>query len=183
MKRLSKNFYIVICSLAMIFLLGSSAIAQSQKKINKLKRESDEAKAEFLKQDPGMSKFFNGAYGYVIFPNVGKGGFVVGGASGMGIVYEKGNKVGHAKLKQLSIGFQAGGQAYREVIFFETKTDLDRFKSGNFEFSAQASAVVVSTGISADAKYSEGVSVFTMPKGGLMYEASIGGQKFSYDKF
>jgi lipid-binding SYLF domain-containing protein len=87
-----------------------------------------------------------------------------------------------AKLSQLSIGFQAGGQAYREVIFFETKNELDRFKESRFEFSAQASAVAVTAGASANVKYTDGVMVFTMQKGGLMYEASVGGQQFKFNK-
>ena len=87
-----------------------------------------------------------------------------------------------AKLSQLSIGFQAGGQAYREVIFFESKNNLERFKSSQFEFSAQASAVAVTAGASANVKYAEGVLVFTALKGGLMYEASVGGQKFKFNK-
>ena len=129
-----------------------------------------------------MKGLFESAYGYVIFPNVGKGGIGVGGAAGNGVVYEKDVMVGMAKLSQVSIGLQAGGQAYREIIFFESKKELDRFKNSQFEFSAQASAVAAKAGTSANAKYTNGVMVFTMQKGGLMYEASIGGQKFKFNK-
>lgn len=129
-----------------------------------------------------MKTLFDKAYGYVIFPNVGKGGFGVGAASGNGAVYEHKKCIGMAKLSQLSIGFQAGGQAYREVIFFESKKEMEQFKESRFEFSAQVSAVAVSEGASANVKYTDGVMVFTMQKGGLMYEASIGGQKFKFSK-
>jgi lipid-binding SYLF domain-containing protein len=111
---------------------------------------------------------------------VGKGGIGVGGAAGNGVAYEKGAKAGMAKLTQVTVGFQWGGQAYREVIFFESKADMDRFKQNKIELSAQASAVAATVGASANAKYREGVMVFTQQKGGLMYEASIGGQKLKF---
>ena len=159
-----------------------NSFAQSEAKKEELKTESAEAKTAFLKEDDGMAKFFNNSYGYVIFPNVGKGGLGVGGAAGNGVVYEQGNMIGYAKLTQVSIGFQAGGQAYREVIFFETADEMNRFKANKIEFSAQVSAVAAASGASANAKYIEGVAVFTMAKGGLMYEASVGGQKFKFNK-
>lgn len=112
-----------------------------------------------------MSSLFSSSYAYVIFPNVGKGGLGIGGAAGNGIVYRNGVAIGSAKMKQLTIGFQAGGQAYREVIFFESQNDLDRFKEDKFELSAQASAVAVTEGASANVKYREGVMIFTQTKG------------------
>jgi lipid-binding SYLF domain-containing protein len=115
-----------------------------------------------------------------VFPTVGKGAVGVGGAYGKGVVYQQGEVVGYCDLSQGTVGLQLGGQAYREIIFFEYKEALDWFKTGNFAFSAQASAVAVNEGASADAKYDRGVAVFTMTKGGLMFEASIGGQKFGY---
>ena len=154
---------------------------QSEAKKNKIIADSKTAKEAFIKKDGLLKSVFATAYGYVIFPNVGKGGLGVGGAAGNGTVYEQNNIVGMAKLSQLTIGFQAGGQAYSEVIFFESKTELDGFKESKFEFSAQASAVAVTAGASANAKYTDGVMVFTMAKGGLMYEASVGGQKFKYE--
>jgi lipid-binding SYLF domain-containing protein len=111
---------------------------------------------------------------------VGKGGLGVGGALGNGAVYEKGKLIGMAKLTQLNIGFQAGGQAYREVIFFENEEVLNNFKEDKVQLSAQASAVVANQGAAANAKYKNGVMVFTHVKGGLMYEASVGGQKFNF---
>lgn len=178
MKNLNNIWLIVIiCVLNTTLLFG-----QTTAKINKIIADSQSAKTEFIKSDPLMKALFDKAYGYVIFPNVGKGGFGVGGAAGNGVVYEQNKRVGMAKLSQVSIGFQAGGQAYREVIFFESKNEMDRFKESRFEFSAQASAVAVTEGASANVKYTNGVMVFTMQKGGLMYEASIGGQKFKFNK-
>lgn len=144
-------------------------------------REVAEAIAAFKNRDSSMEVFFDEAYGYAVFPTVGKGGIGIGGAYGKGKVYRKGKQIGRTKLMQATIGFQLGGQAYREIIFFKDKKALDHFTSGNFEFSAQASAVAVTAGAATDADYSDGVAVFTLPKGGLMYEASVGGQKFSYD--
>ncbi|MFV5689670.1 YSC84-related protein [Flavobacterium sp. ZT3R25] len=178
MKNLNIIWVIVMaCVLNIAPILG-----QSTAKKNKIIADSKTAKAEFIKSDPLMKALFEKASGYVIFPNVGKAGLGIGGAAGNGVVYENGKMIGMAKLSQLSIGFQAGGQAYREVIFFETKKELERFKQSRFEFSAQASAVAVTEGASANVKYTEGVMVFTMQKGGLMYEASIGGQKFKFNK-
>lgn len=168
--------------LLILAFIASSITTNAQSKKEKLIGDSKEAKSEFLKADPKMAGVFGNAYGYVILPNVGKGAIGVGGASGNGIVYEKGKVAGMASMKQVSIGFQLGGQAYREIIFFETKKDLDRFKENRVEFSAQVSAVAATAGASANAKYVEGVMVFTMQKGGLMYEASVGGQKFKYEK-
>jgi lipid-binding SYLF domain-containing protein len=170
------------------FLLISTALTlpvaiNAQSSNTRLLTDAKEAKADFIKNDGLMKSLFDNSYGYVIFPNVGKGAAGVGGAAGNGILFRKGSSVGKASLKQISVGFQFGGQVYREVIFFEDKAAFDRFKENKFEFSAQASAVAVTAGVSANVKYSDGVMVFTQQKGGLMYEASIGGQKFSYTPF
>ena len=142
--------------------------------------DSKEAKASFLKADPSMENLFKHAVGYAIFPNVGKGGAGVGGAAGKGAVYEKGIPVGTAQMLQATVGAQAGGQAYREIIFFENKDAADRFMRNKVEFSGQASAIAVKAGTSANANYRDGVVVFSQEKGGLMLEASLGGQKFTY---
>jgi lipid-binding SYLF domain-containing protein len=136
--------------------------------------------AKFKEKDPRVAKAFESAYGYAIFPTVGKGAIGLGGARGKGGVFELGTKVGTTTLTQVTIGFQLGGQAYSEVVFFKDKTALDDFKRGNFEVSAQASAVALNARASGDLPYNKGVAIATMAKGGLMYEASVGGQKFSY---
>jgi lipid-binding SYLF domain-containing protein len=148
------------------------------------------------------ASFFGKSYGYAVFPNVGKGGLGVGGAYGEGRVYEHGAHVGDTKMMQLSVGFQAGGQGYSQIIFFQDKRAIDEFKSGNFEFGANVNAVVITaaasgtagtTGASAGAsagkkdatnagEWYKGMAVFQIVKGGLMYEASVSGQKFSFER-
>ncbi len=176
-----KNFKIIGVALLALVINIRPLFGQSKSKKNKIIADCETAKAEFIENDGLMKGLFDSAYGYVIFPNVGKGGLGIGAAAGNGVVYEQGKIVGMAKLSQVSIGFQAGGQAYREVIFFESKKELERFKDSRFEFAAQASAVAVTEGASGNVKYTDGVMVFTMQKGGLMYEASIGGQKFKFN--
>ena len=136
--------------------------------------------AKFKEKDPGLAKVFAEAHGYAIYPTVGKGAIGIGGAHGKGEVYERGVLIGTSSLSQVSIGFQLGGQAYSEVIFFKDKTALDDFKRGNFELDAQASAVALTARASRDLAYNRGVAIVTMAKGGLMYEASVGGQKFTF---
>ena len=145
--------------------------------------EAKQAIAEFKKADPSMKRFFDSAHAYAVFPTVGKGGIGIGGAYGKGIVFRDGKAIGDTSLTQVTIGFQLGGQAYREIIFFRDAATLNNFKKGNFELSAQASAVAATLGASADADFEGGVAVFTLAKGGLMYEASAGGQKFSFTPY
>ena len=136
-----------------------------------------------FKKISSLKPYFKKARGYAVFPNIGKGGFGIGGARGKGEVFEKGNVIGSTVLTQVSIGFQLGGQAFSQIIFFKDKKSLDRFTEGNFEFGASASAALITEGANASADYSDGVAVLTFSKGGLMYEASIGGQKFSYEEY
>jgi len=136
--------------------------------------------AKFKQKDPGMEKIFSDAVGYAVFPTVGKGAIGVGGARGKGWVYQGGAIVGKTALTQVTIGFQLGGQAYSEIVFFQTKQALDNFKLGHLKLDAQASAIALTARASADLAYRNGVAIVTMAKGGLMYEASVGGQKFSY---
>lgn len=152
-------------------------------------------------RDAGESgKYFDSAYGYAIFPTIGKGGIGIGGAHGTGRVYKGGRYVGDTSMTQLTIGFQLGGQAFSQAIFFQDARAFDEFTGGNFEFGAQATAVAITAGASAATtttgssagvsggknnantvgQYYKGMATFTVAKGGLMYEASIGGQKFSY---
>lgn len=163
---------------ALLFLaIGLNAQTSKDQKIIK---DASKAKDKLMKMEVGLDQFFTNSAGYVIFPNVGKGGFIIGGASGNGVVYENGTMIGMADLKKLSVGLQAGGQAITEVIFFETAADLAEFKDGDYEFSAEASAVALKSGVSVNAKYKDGVAVFALPKAGLMADASVGGQKFEY---
>jgi len=139
------------------------------------------ALSKFKEKDPKVQKFIDASSGYVVIPTVGKGGLGVGGARGKGVLYEGGAVTAVVTLTQLSFGFQAGGQAYSEFIFFEDQATLDSFKRGNYELNAQASAVAVTAGASADAEFNGGMAIFTQAKGGLMYEAAVGGQKFKVE--
>ncbi|MFD1314075.1 lipid-binding SYLF domain-containing protein [Namhaeicola litoreus] len=144
---------------------------------------ADEVKSgmkELIKEDPSLSKYFANAYGYAIFPKITKAGLGIGGAGGEGLVFEKGTVIGKATLMQATFGLQAGGQQYREVVFFEDKAALDRFTNGKFKFSGEASAVALEKGVSADIAYQDGVAIITDPMGGVMAEASVGTQKFKY---
>jgi lipid-binding SYLF domain-containing protein len=135
---------------------------------------------EIKQADPEIQRFFDNSAGFAVFPSVGKAGIGVGGALGDGLVIVNDKVVGTTKLTQLSIGLQLGGQVYSEFIFFKDEVALEQFKRGNFELGAQASAVAATMGASADADYDKGVAIFTHTGGGLMYEASVGGQKFKY---
>lgn len=153
-----------------------------------------------FKQAGASAGFFNSSYAYAVFPTIGKAGFFVGGARGKGRVYEQGRFIGRTTMTQISLGFQLGGQAYSEIIFFQTRRDLARFESRKYALGAQVSAVAITAGASAGAstagtgasasggkkdamtfgRYLGGIAVFTITKGGLMYEAAVAGQKFSY---
>ena len=138
---------------------------------------------DIKKTDPGIEKFLNGAAGYAVYPKVGKGGIGIGGAHGKGLVIVNDKAIANTSLSQVTVGFQLGGQVYSQFVFFEDETSLGHFQRGNFELGAQASAVAVTLGASADANYDKGVAVFTHVSGGLMYEATISGQKFKYEAF
>ena len=183
MKNIRQSLLNYGLLVAAILLVGGMSFGQSKKKVKEIRSDAKEAVAEFIVADWQMEKRFQQAYGYVVFPNVGKGGLGIGGSSGNGVAYLGGVEIGMAKLSMVTIGFQAGGQAFREVIFFENKESMDRFKNNKFEVAAQVSAVAATAGASADADYTGGVMIFTMQKGGLMYEASVGGQKLTYNPF
>ena len=161
----------------------------------------DETKQMF--ENAGITELFKTAYGYALFPTIGKGGFVVGGSYGKGRVYEQGRYVGDASMIQASIGFQFGGTCFSQVVFFEDQRAFAEFVSGNFEFEAEAQATVLTAAAGASAStggssavasgtkndvaisgagYNKGMATYTITKGGLMYEASIGGQKFSFTR-
>jgi lipid-binding SYLF domain-containing protein len=166
-----------------VLLHAGDLAAQKTSKEKKLVIDCDEARKDFIATDRLMQPLFERSYGYAIFPNVDKGGFIVGGAVGSGGVYEGGKPIGTAKLTQVTAGFQAGGQSYREVVFFEDRQALERFKKDEVEFSAGVSAVVAREGAAANPKYRDGVLIFIQVKGGLMLEASMGGQKFNFKAF
>lgn len=176
MKRILPAALII----AALGLPACSTAPSSEADKAELQVNTSKAMDSFRKADPEIQAFIDKAYGYAVFPTVGKGAIGVGGAYGRGEVYEKGKMIGYCDLTQATIGLQLGGQAYSELICFEDKAALDRFTSGEFSFAAQVSAVALHSGASANAKYKDGVAVFTCGEAGLMYEASVGGQKFSF---
>ena len=131
-------------------------------------------------QDPSLQAFLDKAYGYAVFPEVAKGAIGVGGAYGKGEVFERGAKIGYCDVSQATIGLQLGGQVYTEIIAFENKAVLDNFKNGNLRFAGQATAVALKAGAGSNAQYIDGVRVLTVNEEGLMFEAVIGGQTFSF---
>lgn len=145
-----------------------------------LVKDSNEALRLMVEKIPKLESFVNESYGYVVFPKITKAGIGIGGAMGKGIVFKNNEVVGMSKLKQVSVGFQFGGQQYSEIIFFENEESFKKFTNGKLKFDGQASAVAIKKGASVNLAYQSGVAVFTMTKGGLMYEASIGGQHFKY---
>jgi lipid-binding SYLF domain-containing protein len=145
-----------------------------------LHHDVQKAVATFKTTDPSLQKFFDNSAGYVVFPGITKGAVGVGAAHGDGEVIQHGAVIGTTSVTQVTVGAQLGGQQYSEIIFFENKDALESFKGGHFTMAAQVSAVAAAEGASANARYSSGVAVFTVAKGGLMYEASVGGQKFTF---
>ena len=146
---------------------------------NKANFKTIEALKKF-KRIGRLKPYFKEAAGFAVFPNIAKAGLGFGGARGSGEVFENGQVIGSTTVTQLSFGVQLGGQAFSQIIFFQNKRDLDRFTDGNFEFGASASAALITEGANASVDYTNGVAVMTFSKGGLMYEASIGGQKFTF---
>jgi len=163
--------------------------------------EYEDTKKMFV--DAGTSNMFNSAYGYALFPTIGKAGFVVGGAYGKGRVYEQGKHIGNTAMTQATVGFQLGGSGFSQVVFFQDKRALTEFITGNFEFGAEAQATAITAAVGASANtagssatvsggkndastaggsYTKGMATYTITKGGLMYEATVGGQKFSFTK-
>jgi lipid-binding SYLF domain-containing protein len=164
-----------------VFALLFISVSYSQGWKPELEKDSKEALSKMIADAPNLQTYKDQAYGYAVYPKITKAGLVIGGAAGEGVVFQKGNNpVGRSKLKQGSFGLQAGGQQYSEVIFFQHKEAFDKFKNGNLKFNAQASAVAIVPGASFDVAYQDGVAVFTRVKGGLMAEASLGGQHFSF---
>jgi len=182
-------------TLLMIFLVtsfGFTAIAQDEDSKSEndtevmveidegLLADAQEAKAAMIKENKSLEKYFNEATAYAIFPNVGKGALLVGVASGKGVVYSKGKLIGISEMKQVDIGAQIGGEAYREVLFINNDDAVKKFKQNEFAFTAGVSATLIKAGKSLNINFQDGVAVAVMPKAGLMAEASVGGQRFEY---
>ena len=174
-----KKLFAVLITLS---LISAHIYAQDWKPnvSDKLELSVAQAIIKANESDPTLSMWFESAYAYAVYPKVGKGGFIIGGAGGKGLVIHGTTTVGETSLSQVTIGAQIGGQVYAQYIMFKDQTAFEHFTRGNFEMGAQVSAVAITLGASKDAGYDDGVAVFTLADGGLMLEASVGGQKFKY---
>ncbi len=173
---MKQRIKIVLISLFVLFFSASNLWAWDAN----AELKANETLAHFKNRDKSLHNFFLQAYGYAIFPTIGKAGFILGGAHGSGVVYKQGVITGTTEMTQVSVGWQLGAEAYSEIIFFETEQAYKHFVEGNFELGAQASAVAAKSGVAAQTKYDKGIAIFTDYKGGLMAAASVGGQKFSF---
>jgi lipid-binding SYLF domain-containing protein len=180
MTRFNLRTAIAAAAAGVVMMLAGASHATTD---TELVADARTTVATFERTDPGLSAWFSRASGYAVFPGVGKGGLGIGGGHGSGVVFQNGQPIGKTSMTQITVGAQVGGQAFSEVIFFETPQALADFTRGNFEFHGAVSAVALKSGASADAKYKNSVAVFTATKGGMMLEAAIGGQKFKYEPF
>lgn len=171
----------VVASVALMSLaIGCATAPKTESAKANLTDAAEVELKHFYREDPALKNFVDASAGYVVFPEVGKGGLVIGGTYGRGVVYQGGGAIGYADISKVSVGATAGGQTFSEVIVFQTNAALNDFKSGKFAFAADASAVALKSGGAASANYNNGVAVFVDSKGGLMADASIGGQKFTF---
>jgi lipid-binding SYLF domain-containing protein len=177
--KLTTGMALVLTAIAGL-LVGCASAPASRAEQNALLQESAAAMQQMRAEDPALAELVRQSYGYAMFPKVTKGGLVVGGASGQGVVYERAQHVGYCNLSQASVGLQAGAQTFSELLLFENREALDQFKAGSLNFGADASAVVLESGAATNATFVDGVAVMVRPISGAMVEASIGGQQFSY---
>jgi lipid-binding SYLF domain-containing protein len=171
---------ITTAALVLSTLIGCATAPTTPEDRRDLKSAASEALGELKAQDPGLGKFLSSAHGYVVFPRIGKGGYFFGGGYGRGIVYRGGAPVGYADITQATVGLQFGGQAFMELLVFESGRDLQRFTEGRLTLTGNASAVILKTGQAVATQYTDGVAVFVKPIGGAMVEAAVGGQQYSY---
>ena len=171
---------LLFAGLCAVLLAACSGWQPRNGQVDTMSTQVNAAISRFKASDPSLNRFFDNAYGYAVYPSVGKGGFWIGGAHGDGEAYEQGRLIGVTSITQITLGPQIGGQAYSEIIFFRDRDALAVFKTGSLIFSAQISAVAATAGAAKNVSWSNGVAVFTLAEGGLMAEATIGGQKFSF---
>jgi lipid-binding SYLF domain-containing protein len=165
---------------ALGLVAGCATAPKSSSERRSLEARADATLDTMIARDPGLRDVVDRAYGYAVFPEVGKGGLLVGGAYGRGIVYEKGRKVGFVELNQASIGAQLGGQTFSELLVFRDRAALEELKGGDFEIGAGASAVVLTKGAATGARFERGVALFVLPRGGLMVDVSVTGQQLNF---
>lgn len=165
---------------AAMLALIVAAPARAASTVEKLRPDVEHTLTRFKRTDRGIARLIEAAAGYAVFPRIGKGGLLIGGAGGSGLVYDRGKIVGVARMSQITIGAQVGGQVYSQLILFQNAAALARFKASRFTMSAQTSVIAAAEGASRNARWAEGMMVFTLPVQGLMAEASVGGQRFQF---
>lgn len=172
---------VMVAGLSMpLAMMGCSTEPKTAAQKSTLESESAAAMTSFKNADSSLQSLLDRSVGYAVFPDIGKGGLIVGGSYGRGVVWERGRMIGYSDITQGTIGLQAGAQTYSELLVFMRQEDLDKFKNGKFSLSADVSAVAIKSGAAATADPSKGIIVFVQTKGGLMAEASVGGQGFSF---
>lgn len=175
-----KTFSYAAGLVACVALAACNTAPKTEEGRADIRAEADTALAKAERSDPSLANLIRGSKAYAVYPSIGKGGFIVAGAYGKGVLYEGGSFSGYSDITQASVGATVGGQAYTEIIVFSTTDAIEQFKTGKLAFDAQATAVAVKAGAGANAKFNKGVAIFTMGEAGLMVEASVGGQRFSY---
>jgi lipid-binding SYLF domain-containing protein len=179
MSRTTRFATLFVLAAALLAGCATTQINTAEEK-DRLARQAQASRQEWSKLDPTVEGFVQKGYGYAFFPEIGKGGFILAGGGGHGVVYEQGQHVGYAELVEGSIGFTVGGQSYSELIVLENKVAMDRFKRSEMNFGANASAVIAKEGAGAGAAFQDGVAVFVRPLAGAMLDASLGGQNIKY---
>ena len=178
--KLNSTVYGAI-AIAAMFLIGCQTAPKSEEGKSDLEQSAQTALTKMQEHDPNIDDMIEKGHGYVIFPNAGKGAFVLGGGYGKGVVYDdSGAQVGFADITQLSAGAQIGGQSFSELIVFENEEAFNRLKNNELNFGANASAVIIKKGVGSATTFKDGYAVYVMPKGGAMAEAAVGGQKFTF---
>jgi len=181
MQVLSTSRLKPFTTVLMVFAALALSACASTPSANVRIAEAKTSLLRFVDQDSTLQAWIDHAEGYAVYPSVGKGGLGIGGAYGQGVVFQRGEPVGGTRIYQGSIGAQIGAQSFAQVVFFRDDVAFKNFQRGNFEFSAQVTAVAATAGAAATTSYDGGVAVFIMTKGGLMAEASVGGQKLTYE--
>jgi len=180
MKKNSRLAAAAAVGLAVLLSVGNTWAAESA---DELVMQAKMTVADFERKDPEMKPVMEHAAGYAVFPNVNKAGLAIGAANGQGVLFEHGRPVGRVTITQVSIGAQAGAQSFSELVLLQTPSAVKSIKTENLKFAASLSAIAASAGVARDLQYRNGVAVITIPKGGLMAEAAVGGQSFKYEPF
>ncbi len=179
-RKIAFGLFIPAAAAALAFSAGCSTAPPTQQAKSQLQSSTTDVLKMEYEKDSGLQDFLHNAYAYAVFPSVGRAGLVAGGSYGHGEVYQNGKMIGYADISQATVGAQVGAESFTEILAFETPEALDQFKRGELKVSADASAAFLKSGVAETAKYLNGVAIFVDIQGGLMAEAAVGGQTFSF---